>query len=696
MDRRTALRAYRLASDTARFGLLCLLLLAGTTGPSAQAQPADTTRAPVDVQRGPFKPTSFGTLSYGRPAADSLPARMPVVDLKQILEGVPGTFLYHLGPVAWPHGWSVDGLAPHRTRLWLDDLPYMDPVTGRPRFDLLPPNFLKTPRIGLDPGGHPVGIHTDWREMDQQRAFTEIRFRRDSNGLQNVEVVHSQQRRLALFGTDGLLQGTFGFKGRATAGVYAGSDLERERGVWGRLRYRTEDWMLELADYSNRFRLSVHGGIEPPGPALSSIYFPAAFDDALFRGADQNTIRNDLVARARGPFLPRLQPATVSLGWTSNTYDYQTAYAGAPLDGADLPARDTSWAVQTNSLHASATQPVRVGRHHLTLSTRATVHQRSGGTALTDATSPRWDVHAGVRDSLRFGAGSLVLDGGLHQTEEQSFPSARIEIQHPLGPLSVRARASLDGQPLAWIVKDSFAGFVQPVDEVPSGQIRRAEVEASLRQGVVDVSITGFAHQITDPVDLYSDAALGVDTVAARVAPEPFLRAGATLTAGIRRDARRGLYAMGRATALSFLNPNDSPLHRRMAETMPSLFGRGRIGARFQIFRDLQTDLFIQARGWTAMNSRLFHPPTGRLVVPSLDEPVRDFPGERVGPSYTIDVQAQAILMGAKLFFSFENVQSAQIIDPPSARPQIGTFISPLYPLPPLQFRFGVHWPIFD
>jgi hypothetical protein len=96
------------------------------------------------------------------------------------------------------------------------------------------------------------------------------------------------------------------------------------------------------------------------------------------------------------------------------------------------------------------------------------------------------------------------------------------------------------------------------------------------------------------------------------------------------------------------------------------------------------------------MNSRLFHPPTGRLVVPSQNEPVRGFPGARVGPSYTIDVQAQAVLMGAKLFFSFENVQSAQIIDPPSARPQVGTFISPLYPLPPLQFRFGVHWPLFD
>ena len=686
--------AYRCAWSSVCTGLAGLIVVLGLV-PDTYAQPTDTTRAPADVQRGSFEPASFGSLSIGRPVADSLPARMPVVDLKQILEDEPGTFLYHLGPVAWPHGWSVQGLAPHRTRLWLDDLPYTDPVTGRPRFDLLPPAFVAGPTVGLDPGGHPVGVHTDWREMDRRDALTEIRFRRDSNGLQNVEVSHSQQRRLSLFGTDGLLQGTFGFKGRSTAGVYDGSDLERERGVWGRLRYRTENWVVELSDYSNRFRLNVHGGISPPGNRLSSIYLPEAFDDALFRGAGQTTIRNDLTARVRGPLFPRLQPTTVSLGWTSNTYDYQTAYDGAQVRGQTLSAPDTSWAVKTNGFHGAITQPVQIGRHHLRLMARGTVRQRSSGTALADA-SPQVNAHLLLRDSLRLGAGDLLLAGGLHQTDAQSFPSARVELHQRIGPIGLRARASVDGQPLSRIARDGFAGFVVPVDEVPPGQVRRAELEASVEQGVVAASVTGFLHQITDPVDLYSDPALGVDTVAARVADGPFLRGGATLSAGLRRDAERGLYATGHVTALSFLNPNDSVLHRRMADTLPPVFGRGRIGARFTVFRDLRTDLFVQARGWTEMNSRLFHPPTGRLVVPSQTEPVRGFPGARVGPSYTIDVQAQAVLMGAKLFFSFENVQSAQIIDPPSARPQLGTFISPLYPLPPLQFRFGVHWPLFD
>jgi hypothetical protein len=675
-------------------GLAGLIVVFGLV-PGTYAQPADTTRAPAGVRGGSFEPAPFGSRSIGRPVADSLPARMPVVDVKQILEDEPGSFLYHLGPVAWPHGWSVQGLAPHRTRLWLDDLPYTDPVTGRPRFDLLPPAFVAGPTVGLDPGGHPVGVHTDWREIDRQQALTEIRFRRDSNGLQNVEVVHSQQRRLDLLGRSGLLQGTFGFKGRATAGVYAGSDLERERGVWGRLRYRTDDWVLELTDFSNRFRLNVHGGIDPPGTRLSSIYRPAAFDDALFRGAGQNTIRNDLVARVRGPVLPRLQPTTISLGWTSNTYDYQTAYDGAQVGGQTLSTPDTSWAVKTNGFHGAITQPVQIGRHHLRLLARGTVRQRSSGTALADA-SPRSNAHLLLRDSLRLGAGGLLLAGGVHQTNAQSFPSARIDLRQRIGPIGLRARASVDGQPLSWIASDGFAGFVVPVEEVPTGQVRRAELEASVEQGVVAASVTGFLHQITDPVDLYSDPALGVDTVAARVADGSFLRGGATLSAGLRSDARRGLYAAGHATALQFLNATDSPLHRRAAEALPALYGRGRVGARFRLFQDLITDLFIQVRGWTAMNSRVFHPPTGRLVVPSLTEPVRGFPGEDVGPSYTVDIQAQAELMGAELFFSFENVQSAQIVDPPSARPQLGTFISPLYPLPPLQFRFGVHWPLFD
>jgi hypothetical protein len=100
------------------------------------------------------------------------------------------------------------------------------------------------------------------------------------------------------------------------------------------------------------------------------------------------------------------------------------------------------------------------------------------------------------------------------------------------------------------------------------------------------------------------------------------------------------------------------------------------------------------------MNSRWFHPPTGRLVVPPATTPVpARGAGGQAGPSGTVDVHAEIKLRGATLFFTFENVQST-FAPTGSVQRQAslvpGTYVVPVYPLPARQFRFGVHWPIFD
>jgi hypothetical protein len=70
-----------------------------------------------------------------------------------------------------------------------------------------------------------------------------------------------------------------------------------------------------------------------------------------------------------------------------------------------------------------------------------------------------------------------------------------------------------------------------------------------------------------------------------------------------------------------------------------------------------------------------------------------------VGPNGTIAVHADIKLRGATLFFALENAQ-VSFAAPGSferqATLQPGTFTVPVYPLPARQFRFGVHWPIFD
>ncbi len=668
---------------------------------STEAAPTDTVERPsqpppADTQdvEEVTDPRSSAPFIYGTPRTDSLPGRLPYVGVEHILAREPGSFLYDLGAVGWPHGWSPEGFAPHRPHLWIDGLSYNDPLTGRPRYEIVPPSFLKRPRTGVDPGGGPVGVHLSSRDYAQIRPITELRYRRDSNGLHAIEVGHSQKRRLSLFGTPGLVQITFGYGGRKAEGNYEGSDLRSERRLWGRLRYQTDEWMVELNDRSTRYRIGAHGGVQPPRPQFRSIYqLPLAETSVLNADARRRTFRNDLTARARGPLLPIFSaPATASATWTSNTFDF--------VPGTEPPREspDTTWTVKMNGGHGRIQQPLSVGAHHLTF----TGYGRLWGVARSNVPQidgTRWSAHAHARDSVRAGASTLTLDAGWHATHSHQHPSASAQASLPAGPFHLSASFSLSAQRASWIADEGFREFVSPLPadaSSSSSQVLDGHMGLSVDLGPVDVELEGFAHQIQKAVDLYvssSDPASPpttlIDTVAAHQLSAPVRRAGATVSVGWRQEAQRGLYASGQGTALQFLNPEASFLHNRLAYTLPSVFGRARIGARFVLFQDLLTDLYVEGRGWSAMNSRWFHSPTGRLVVPPREAPIPALPGSPVGPSGTINVHAEARLREATLFFTFENVQAGTQLQP-------GTFVVPVYPLPARQFRFGVFWPIFD
>lgn len=683
--------------------LLVLGLTLGTLRPGSCRGQVDTTdtpqRPPVDSLRAArsdtttqqsLRPLPFSPPLYGRPRTDSIPGRLPHVSVELILAEHPGSFLYDLGAVGWPHGWSKRGLAPHRVHLWLDGMSFDNPLTGRPRFELLPPSFLEPPRTGFDPGGEGIGVHAFWREYAPKRPLTELRYRRDSNGLHAIEATHSQKRRLDLFGRPGLLQITFGYGGRKANGAYEGSALRKERRIWSRLRYQTNDWVAELTDRVSRYRIGAHGGVQPPGQLFESIYaLPVAATSVTNAGARRKTIRNDLTARVRAPLVSNVDRRTeLSATWTSNTFDFRP----------DPTLNDTTWTVKLNGGHARLRQSLGVGPHTLTLEARGSLWHVARSN-VSQINGSRGAVHVLVRDSLRLGSTRFVLDAGGHLTSEQRYPSASAQVRHPLGPLRLSASLTTTGQQESWIADEGFQSFVRLSSAArlgDPGRLLEGTVAAHTEFGPVDARLSGFVHQIGRAVDLYAvvpeekpSVATITDTVAARRTDTPVRRAGATLSLSWRRDAHRGLYATGQATLLQTLNSDASPPHARLARTLPSAYGRARIGARFVLFTDLITDLYVQARGWGAMNSRWFHPPTGRLVVPPRQNPVPAAPGRSVGPSGTIDVHAEARLRDASLFFSLENVQAGTELQP-------GTFIVPVYPFPARQFRFGVFWPIFD
>lgn len=703
--------ALRLCGCYWRAGLL-LLLLAGIGTRAARGQ-ADTTNAasPDTVASTssadlPTSPLSLPDLRSGRPVVDSLPALTPHAGVEHVLAQQPGSFLYDLGAVGWPHGWSPAGLGPHRSRLWLNGHPYNSPLTGRARFDLLPPSLLTQPGVGVGPGGAAVGVHTAWREYDQLRPITELRFRRDSNGQSAIEVGHSQKHRLSLFGAPGILQASIGYGGRATDGFYIGDDLRRERRLWGRLRYQRDDWAIEISDLSSRRRIGAHSGVVPPeGQPFSTIYrLPFCGACSQNRNASRRTFRNDLTARLRAPIVPGLDAAAdVSVTWTSNTFDFDP-------DGGDpfsTGTTDTTWSVVMNGGHGRIQQSLQLGPHALTLGAQGSLWQVERSN-VAPVNGRRWSAHAFARDSVTVGRHRFALDAGWHATSAQQYPSATVDWTRPSETVEWTASLSASGQRLSWFSADGFPGFVRPLsnESSPIGRVLRGRIGLTYRTGPLDLSVTGFAHQIRGAVDLYAPQpspdprVASADSVVARRTSTPVRRVGATITGGWRRDADRGLYATGTGTALRTLNADASSLHTRLARTLPTLYGRGRIGVRFVFFQDLTTDLYVQARGWTQMSSRWFHPPTGRLVVPPATNVVPSRGSQfRPGPNGTVDVHAEIKLRGATLFFAMENVQSSFAPTGSSERQASltpGTFVVPVYPLPARQFRFGVHWPIFD
>ena len=653
--------------------------------------PPDTTgRRPPDTtatRQVPFRPLPDPPPLYGRARSDSLPGRRPHVSLEMMLAEQPGSFLYDLGEYGWPHGWSPRGLAPHRVHLWSDGLPYDDPLTGRARFELLPPSFLDPPRTGLDPGGGAVGVHTAWRSYAPKRPVTELRYRFDRDGLHAIEVGHSQKRRLDLFGRPGVLHLTFGYGGRKADGIYDGAALRTERRIWGRLRYLTNDWTFELSDRSTLYRIGAHGGATQTS-RLSIFALPLAASNVRRPDDRRKTIRNDLTARLQGPLVPGLsRPTDVSARWTSHTFDVRSTGGEA----------DTTWTAPVTGGHVQARQSLRVGPHHLTGSFRGSLWQ-IGDTNLPALTGRRGAAHVHLRDSLRLGRSDLMVNVGGHLTSQQRYPSVTARVRHPAGPVRLSASVRATGQRSAWIEDDGFASHVQPLSAERGGiadRMLEGTVGARTQVGPFNVGVTGFAHRIQHAVDLYAvpsgDAAPTTiaDEVAARQTSSPVHRAGATASLGWREDARRGLYATGQGTLLQTLNANASPLHARLAQTLPTAFGRARLGARFVVFNDLKTDLYVQGRGWGVMNSRWFHPPTGRLVVPPLTSALPATSGGRIGPSGTVDVRAEVQFRSATLFFTFQNVQAGTQLQP-------GALVTPVYPLPPQQFRFGVFWPIFN
>lgn len=647
-----------------------------TQAEPTQAAPPDSMRQrqrQAQAQRDTLTaPLPFLRMLRGRPTIDVLPVQHPDPDLAHLLAPAPGSFLFDLGANGWPDGWSWNGFSPQRPSLIFDGHSYNDPVTGRPRFDLLPPEFLYAPHVGTDRLGGTVGVYTQPQSYDTKRPLTELRYRRDNTSVQSIAAVHAQQRYITPRGRPSLLQIVGGYYGRAGDNEYPNSDLERERRLLGRLHLRGEEWSATLRNLHSRRKIGAHGGVQPQGTFFESVY-NRTIANVRLNEARRQTIRNDLALTVRAPLLPGLEaPLVLSTNWTAQTFRY--------YDPDTLQAK-------TNRFSSYLRQDATLGPQAIQVEVGATLDQLRATNAWSGH-STRRQLHATLRDSIGFGSTTVVLDGGMHASDEQTHPSASVQATHQWGRFRFFVDGRLSGQPISWIETAGFGEVVVPLDTAPTGRIVHGRAGIAVDLGAFDVGLTGFAHEIQNPIDLYATET--ADTLEALVSAVPFRRAGATLAVGWRRDARAGLYAQAQGTALQFLNASAATTNTRVAETLPQVFGQGRLGARFVAFAgDLDADLYVQGRGWTSMRSRQFHPPTGLLAVPPPNAPVIENTPLSFGPSGTLTVGLEAGIRDATLFLTYENALSGTPLQP-------GVLIVPVYPLPEQRFRFGVFWPIWE
>ncbi len=661
--------------------LLLAVLLMPYAAATAQVLP-DSTRAPsdstfartdstgmlMDNVRSAFGPSSpprapeappraFPDEVRGRVVAAVLPIRSNALDATALLAQLPASFVYRFDTPGWPDGWSPYGLNPNRVALSVGSLPFDDLLTGRPRFDLLPLDFLDTLRVDGAAGDGALLVQTALRPFAVTEPLTEIRYRSGDDALQAIAVSHAQARRVRFFGVPASLNLLAGYIGRASEGEYPGSRLRRERRLLFRARYARPLWTLELMNLHNRRYIGAQGGVTSFDPY--DRFEAVVASDA----ARRRTIRNDLQATLRADLMGA--PASLSVYWTSQVQRYTS--------GGGLLSRSDTLRREADRLGFAAARPVSLWGRGALLEVGG---WRTGSKVGSDAAR----LFASARDTLRLLGAAGPAQVGIHWADQGVYPSASLLLRKPFDKSVAEIEASFTGVPPSAFVENGFGRFVKPAPDAGIGREALLRLQASRTAGPFTLTVGGFAQHTSGGTDVFVTS---VDT--ARVVAEinAQTRYGAYSVVTWREAARRGFYARLDGTT-SRTGSSNTMFQERLARAVPSVFGSARAGVRFVIFQgDLVVDGYALGRGWGAFGGRTLNPATGLLAVRSL--------GATEVPAYgTLDLGAEARVRTATFFLTWENVLASST----GGGLYRGVTVVPIYPLPERRFRFGVYWPI--
>ncbi len=610
-------------------------------------------------------------------APKSRTARLPYLDIPALLAGTPGAWVYDFGAPGWPDGWSPYGVDPGAIGLTLDHIPFDDPVTGRPDYELLPFDKLATVSWGALTNGRPEAVRTSLSGFESSRPLTEIVYRSTNSGLQQVSVTHAQTRSGP---GNAPLQYLFAYAGAGARGEYEGSRLQRKRQLLLRLRRDTPSLRLELGEMFNRHRVGAHGGVQPfSGFGYESIYqrLGAAVENP---GAIRQTSRNDLWFRAELPD----RRTWIKTWWTVGTLTHRLG-------------TDTTVA-RVSRLGIKLGQPIP-GKNDLEVTASAFRDTYPDRNAWTRTPASRFEANALVsgrnrwqKAGVTWSAGVTAMGTGIYGTK--FGPAYAAEVVWDAG----RAKPFLTSRRgvVAHSASDLF-GFgptVKRLGEPPIISTRQGvppesallgrqsleEVGLALGIGPMDVRTTVFSSRTSGGLVRMLD--IDADTMSVVAYQGTRARTGATARIGLRDASRRGAYAWVSGTWSRF-SGEDPDLDVRLRQAVPEIAGTAVLGIRGLLFKDdLDGDLSVRVRGWSAHRGLRLHAATGLLALPD--------PSSRpIAESFVVDIVGIAHIRRATLTLSMENILSGTNLVP-------GNQLVPDYPYPARRLRFSVYWPIWD
>ena len=568
-------------------------------------------------------------------------------DLTSTLSGHPGSFVYDFKAFGWPAGWSYLGASPNAVALKFNGIPFDDPLTGRPRYDLLPTALLRAPGMGVGVRSMPVAVLTHLRALDTSSPRTELHYQAGDQGLQRVTALHAQQATRQIRGRPTRIQGALAYAGAAAKGEYPGSVLRRMRQLMLRTRIQQTQWALELLYMHNQRRLGAHGGVLSAGD-YSSVYNRLI---AVTRNqqATRRDVRHDVSALLRARIWG--SPLTLQAWHTSA----RLRYSSSPDSEAE--ANYSRWGMHMH-------QRARWGRHQL----RVLLDGYLQGSHLR--------LHVALRDSVEVRSWSLQEEVGFLIADGAVIPGGSAQVSFRRTLFAAIHAVGVVPYDLA---TQGFGVSAAPLADVPVGRMEQVRIGARAAWGSATAEAFAFAAQERNMVEYYG---VRSDSLRVQVQSSPVRVSGIAARVGLRDRTARGFYA--HLQGMLATTAGAAPQARK--EALPRVSGQARMGIRYALFSDdLRLDLSVRARFWTAMGSRMLHTPTGLLVLPE-DPAVYPASGQ-LPASAAVDVVAEGVVRTAVLFVAYENVTSGTPL-------MAGNQIVPIYPLPATRLRFGVYWPI--